>query len=157
MMSLSLQVKIILWVQDPKSMLKNYHKFWVVCGGAFGFPSVTWEKFYELFQDKQLFEGDWFDMNRSWMEQFAGKDNFMVLHYEDVAKDLDGTVNKLAEFVDLPNRESITFKLQKCAYMQPFDKQPDWKGTLSPEQIKTVNDMVKEKMAGTGLDVIKAE
>ncbi|ELT98967.1 hypothetical protein CAPTEDRAFT_219198 [Capitella teleta] len=145
------KIKIILWVQDPRKVLKNYHKFWSVCGAGFGFPLVSWEKFFQLFKDKQLFEGDWFEMNRSWIDTFSARGNLLVLTYEDVVNDLDGTVQKLAEFTDVPDWDKKLFKLQKCTYMQPYDKKPDTEG-YTEEQLQIVKDMINAKMGGTGLD-----
>ena len=36
-------------------------------GQIFEFPVLEWREFFDIFKNKQLFEGDWFDMHESWV------------------------------------------------------------------------------------------
>ena len=47
-------------------------------GKVFEFPTLEWNTFFEMFEKKQLFEGDWFDMHDSWMPHLKD-DNLLWL------------------------------------------------------------------------------
>ena len=143
------KTKILLWVQDPKDVMVNYHCFWNEKGGYFNFPKLEWEKFYDLFKKKVLFEGDWMDTNAAWLNEFDGQDNFLMLRYEDAAQDLEGTVKKLAKFLGV---KCNGFKASRVAHVLPYDVRREWGDRWTEEQQKHLEDRYKAEMKGTALE-----
>ena len=137
------KVKVILWTLEPKGSIGNYHNFWNTKCKFFDFPEIAWEKFFQLFQKKQLFEGDWYDTNTSWVDVMGGQDNFLWLPYEQAKKDVSATTRLMADFCGI---RLSTFKLEKLAYVVDYDPVVPSKERFTIEQAEIVDQMTKEKL-----------
>ena len=135
------------------------------------------DEFFELFKQKQLFFGDWFDFNLSYWNN-RSKYNFLLVKYEDLVKDFSGSVKKIADFLEVElTEEQIAIIAEHVHFdsMQKNDninkswmnktildqsisqyirkgKVGDWKNHFTLEQLQYVDALYKEKMDGTGLD-----
>lgn len=145
------KVKIILWTLDPKDVVPNYHNMWNNVGAAyFNFPHVTWEHFFNLFRAEKLYEGDWFDMNLSWVNRMGGKSNFLQLSHEETkARPLAETVRHVADFCGTTVTDT---QVEKILGLKEYDVPIGWKTCYSDEQKQCVEQRCREKLPGTSLE-----
>lgn len=142
------KAKVIFWSADLRGILPKYCHMYNTLGKFLKFPDITWENFFELFKEKQLFEGDWFETTKSFLP-YIGKENFLFLEYEEAAKDLMGAIRKIAEFLNI---ELSGEQVEKLAKIVPFDQFPDWTKSFTPEQVEYYNDVYAKNMKGTILE-----
>lgn len=96
------QARYIMVIRDPKDVfVSGYHFFKESVMGR-GLSTETW---------LQLFQSDHFPIGGSWALNAAsywaerGRPNVMVLSFKSMKQDLEGTVRKVAEFLDIHLRE----------------------------------------------------
>ena len=144
------KVKAIHWVMDPRDTLLKFHHLYNTIGQkALNFPGrLDLKEFFQLFQEKQLLEGDWFETTLSYLP-YHEQPNVLFLKYEDAAKSLGKTVEKIAEFLNINvNQDQINKLINVCE----FDTVTDWKIRLSDDQLQWYTRKYKDVMAGTVLE-----
>jgi hypothetical protein len=160
--------KVIVILRNPKDTLVSYFHFYNTRQGFEPIP--TFSKFFEMFKEKNLVFGDWFDHANGW---FGNRtlENFHVICYEDMKADHAGSVRRLADFlgkdltedqvqriVDHTSLKSM--KGRKSAKMGSEDAKAvvdesksafvrkgvvgDWKNHFSQEESHYINDLLKE-------------
>ena len=142
------KVKVIFWTMDPREMLVKYHDFYNNKGKILNFPPIDFNHFFKLFQEQQLFEGDWFDTTLSFLP-YVNNDNFLFLRQEEAAKDLRGTVRKLAQFLEIDVSDGQLTDVEKVA---PFDDVGGWQRYISEEQLQWYRRKYAQMMADTILE-----
>lgn len=140
--------KVIFQSMNPRNALIKYQHLCNMLGKKFlNWIPIDWDDYFEAFKRNQLIEGDWFDFTLGWLP-YLNQDNFLVLTYEEAAKDLEGTVRKIAKFLE---KDLTDEQVKKIAAIKPYDNtgpvEPSKKFT--PEQMAFFNDHYKKKMAGT--------
>ncbi|ELT92357.1 hypothetical protein CAPTEDRAFT_220732 [Capitella teleta] len=141
-------VKVIYQSMNPRNALVKYQHLCNFLGKKFlNWNPIEWDDYFEAFKKNEIIEGDWFDFTLSWMPYFD-QDNFLCLTYEEAAKDLEGTVRKIAKFL---GRELTDEQVTKIAAIRPYDNigpvEPSKKFT--DEQMAYFNDYYKQRMTGT--------
>ena len=167
--------KIVLGVRNIKDTLASLYHFYCMNVGLGQFPG-TFDQFFEMFREKRLIFGDWFETNLGYWNQRESL-NIFLLRYEDLHKDLWGTLHKLADFLEKDLTEDqftaimkhVSFESMRAneninkAHVGVMDNSVspymrkgivgDWQDHLSPEQNEYVDKLYAEKIVGTGLDV----
>ena len=134
---------------DPRDTLLKYQHLYNTLGAKHQqFPHIEFNDFFKLFQEGQLFEGNWFDTTLSYLP-YADNNNLMFLKYEDEAKDPINTVRKLSAFFKIDTTEDL---LAKIANVVPFDTVADWRNRFTAEQLDWYTVKYQEAMKGTILD-----
>ena len=99
-------MKIIRTIRNPKDTLVSYFhhmKNDEIMGGFNG----TWDQFFQLFKEKKLPFGDFFEINAEWFKFFQNRKNVLVLIYEEMKADHRAHVLKIAKFLDQEISEKV--------------------------------------------------
>ncbi|XP_007957211.1 sulfotransferase 2A1-like [Orycteropus afer afer] len=117
--------------------------------------------------------GSWFDHVRGWLSM-RGKENFLMISYEELHQDIRASVEKISEFLGkkLSPEEfnsvvkNVSFKVMKDNKMSNFSNVPDtildhnkgqlmrkgiigdWKHHFTVAQSEAFDKIYQEKMAG---------
>ncbi|XP_003406683.1 sulfotransferase 2A1-like [Loxodonta africana] len=133
----------------------------------------TFEQFFEWFLQGNVTFGSWFDHINGWL-QMRGKENFMIISYEELHQDIRASVEKISQFLGKklgPEEfdsvlKNVSFEVMKNNKMSNFSLAPDsfvdhskgklmrkgvvgdWKHHFTVAQSETFDKIYKEKMAG---------
>ena len=105
-------------------------------GGAF---HGTWDQYFELFKQKRLPWGDYFEHNANWYKFNTDRENSLILRYEEMKEDHRGHVIKIAEFLgyDLSDKvidlivEKSSFRHMSKKINTALKEVPGWKSDRS--------------------------
>ncbi|XP_057289892.1 sulfotransferase 1C4-like isoform X2 [Hydractinia symbiolongicarpus] len=121
------------------------------------YNTLEFETFYKMFLSGSTLWGDWYQWYRGWLD--ASDQNTLLLHYEDLIRNFEETVKKLAEFVDVQMTSELMSTLKKaadfkrmkeesvCSLIENFVRKGvigDHKNYLDEEKIKFLNDRCQE-------------
>ncbi|KAM4015717.1 sulfotransferase 2B1-like isoform 1-T2 [Anomaloglossus baeobatrachus] len=90
------KAKIIYTIRNPKDAAVSLYYFAIM--SAFYRDPGSMDSFLKEFLTEKMPYGSWFEHVKGWMEM-QGKDNFMFQTYEDLQKDLRGSVIKICTFL----------------------------------------------------------
>jgi len=134
-------------------------------------PMLSWNEFFEKFIRGEVLYGSWFDHVLSWWKH-KDDPNILFLKYEEMKKDLPGTIDKIAKFVgkelskEMVERiaDQVTFTAMKkegnvnYTWYKQFNGEfirkgqvGDWRNYFTDEQSDRLDALYTEKMAGSGL------
>ncbi|XP_022083514.1 sulfotransferase family cytosolic 1B member 1-like [Acanthaster planci] len=168
---LTKNAKVVYVARNPKDVLVSWSKivsFW-------RFDNVFW-----AFCNGRMMFGSWFDHVLGYWTQ-RGNKNVLFLKYEDIHKDLRGSICKLAQFVgkDLSDDvidgilEHVTFDGMQTTYRRIEDEYGeegkrmtryqgtaylrkgrvgDWKNYFTVAQNAIFDEIYAQRMKGTGLE-----
>ena len=168
------KTKVVLGVRNIKDTLVSMYHFYRM-NANFGSMTGPFTEFFQLFKEKHLAYGDWFDYN---LEYWNNRENhnLLVVKYEDLHKDMSGTLRKLAEFLEVELSDEkiqaiadhVSFdsmkdskSVNKCKHpgfnheVSPFmrkGKVGNWKSQLTVEQNEYVDALYQEKIVGSGME-----
>ena len=94
--------KYVYIARHPKDVVVSFYYFAQNWGGYTG----SWEHWLNLFMEGKVWYGDWFDHIKSWWE-YRNVDNIHFLWYEDMKKDYDNELRKLAAFLEYPMSDEL--------------------------------------------------
>ncbi|XP_075815346.1 amine sulfotransferase-like isoform X1 [Microtus pennsylvanicus] len=115
------KVKILYIYRNPKDVLTSYFHYsnLVIVFEA----SDTIETFMQAFLDGRVLGSNWFDHIRSWYEH-RHDFNIMFLSYEDMKKDLRGSVLKICSFLEKELSEEDVDAVVRQATFQNMKSDP---------------------------------
>ena len=140
--------------------------------GLFNFSNGTWDQFFQLYKDKRIVNGDWFDFNLSWWQH---KDlNFFFVTYEEMKKDIRMVLQNLSKFLNKPLTDQLIHSIiehtsfdhmkenkmvnYEAAVKENGDSKfmrkgqvGDWVNYFSKEQSDLCDAQLEEKLSGTSL------
>ena len=162
--------KYIYVVRNPKDAAVSYfcHEELFLC------RSVKWEDYWKKYKAEEVKFGTYFDHLLSWLPHKNAK-NVLFLTYEDMIRDLTGTVSQIATFIGVDLSSDVTAKI---ADMTSFDRMKnddtvnhswlgynregakfirkgtvgDWKNFFTAEQSAEMDAICAEKLKGTGYE-----
>ncbi|KAK6754143.1 hypothetical protein RB195_013257 [Necator americanus] len=171
----SKKAKYIFCVRNPKDCCTSYfhhnRNFKI-----YNFADGEWDTFVDLFLSGQLAFGDYFDHLIGWLP-LIDQPNVLFLMYEDMVKDLEGTIYKIGKFlggeaeklVENPDRleavaqnsgieamkkdqkrwfpEAIFFR-HKTDFIRKGGSR-DWKNHFTREQSDRMDAVFRTRLAGT--------
>ncbi|KAM4702564.1 sulfotransferase 2B1-like isoform 1-T3 [Rhinophrynus dorsalis] len=164
------KAKVIYTARNPKDIVVSLYYFAKM--SVFYKEEENFDQFLKDFLTADMPYGSWFDHIKGWLEM-AGKDNFLLNTYEDLQKDLRGSVERISKFLgkDLDDAaldtivENVTFKNMKTNKMSNFTLVPemymnhvkspfmrkgivgDWKNHFTVAQSEYFDKIYKEKMS----------
>ncbi len=86
--------KVIITMRNPKDTLVSFFH-WHRNMPFLAYPGA-WNDFFELYRQKELYYGDYFQYNVSWWE-YRNDENFLFLRYEDMRRDRRSAVERIAQ------------------------------------------------------------
>ena len=101
--------KIIVGMRNPKDMLVSLYYFYQM-NEALGAFTGSWDDFFELFKDQRLIYGDYFVWCNSWWS-LRRDENVLVIRYEDMIRDLKGSVETIDRFLGGKADDSIISRI----------------------------------------------
>ncbi len=166
--------KVLVSIRNPKDSLVSLFQFYKLLP-TFGPLQATWDEFFqELFVKKQLVFGDYFDFYEGWWRYKTENPNqVLFVWYEDMKKNLSGTIRTVAEFLGKSLTEEHVGKIEKHTRFEsmkandsvcPAPMAPreaffrkgevgDWKNYFSQAQSEYVDKLVNERLIPLGLEM----
>jgi len=163
------QAKFVVVMRNLKDNLVSYYHFnknnTTLGNFGGGFP-----EFFDLFRNKLLASGDWFDMNLQWWA-LRHNPKIHIVKYEDLQKDVLAEIKKIAKFLGVdPSEEQLEVVRQhvsfesmkqnpsvnrKNSHVTNFyrkGKVGSWKEEcISPEYDEILDELLAKKLEGSGL------
>ena len=102
------QTKAIVILRNPKDVLVSFFNFYRM-NRAYKF-NQDFDTFFQMFLKKHLFWGDYFDHVNSWWP-LRHRENVLLVKYEDMLRDLEGHVTKMADFCDIQASPKMVTKI----------------------------------------------
>ncbi|XP_063077232.1 sulfotransferase 2B1-like [Engraulis encrasicolus] len=163
--------RVLYVLRNPKDIFtSSYHYYGMA---SFLVNPGTVDEFLEKFIDGKIMFGSWFDHVKGWIGA-KESDNICSIFYEEMIRDLQGSVSKLASFLGKSLSQDIVAKIaDRCVFKSMkqnkmsnyslvptefFDQQKsaflrkgtsgDWVNTMSPAQSERFDAAYKEKMKG---------
>ena len=100
------ETKVIQTIRNTKDTLVSYYHFYRM-NMSLGCFSGTWDDFFEMVENDQIFFGDPCKSMAEWYTYNTTRENSAVFVYEDMIKDLRSNVKKLADFLGRDVSENV--------------------------------------------------
>ncbi|XP_072463548.1 sulfotransferase 2B1 isoform X2 [Notamacropus eugenii] len=165
------KAKVIYIIRNPRDVLVSLYHYYKIAGHLKDPGSL--DQFLQDFLNGEVQFGSWFDHIKGWM-RMEGKDNFLLITYEELQEDLRGSVQRISEFLDHPLEEAAldsvvqnsTFRTMKENTMCNFTLLPsilldqrqgaflrkgvcgDWKNHFTETQCEVFDQSYREQMQG---------
>ncbi|XP_041424246.1 sulfotransferase family 2B member 1 L homeolog isoform X1 [Xenopus laevis] len=166
--------KIIYTIRNPKDVCVSMYFFSLIA--QFLEYREDFQEFVSLFLSKDMSYAGWFDHVKGWLS-FKDNPNFLLLTYEDMAKDLKSNVIKICQFLgkELDDAainsvvENSSFKAMKDNEMSNYSAVPDyifskakgafhrkgisgdWKNYFTPEREREFDKIYQDLMTDVNL------
>ncbi|CAH1266921.1 SULT1B1 [Branchiostoma lanceolatum] len=157
--------KIISIMRNPKDTVVSYYHF----ANRIGCNENDWETFADDFLNGRWEYGDFYRHVLGWWPM-RDNPNFLFLKYEDMKKNMEGAIKKVATFLEAELKEdqvarimeACTFRNMKVVYdkatkvgyrsvLARKGVMGDWKSMFTDEQNAAFDAKYKENLEGTGL------
>jgi len=162
--------KFIVTMRNAKDCLVSNYEFFKYFG-THPYQGTFDEYFLTFLNDKSI-SGSYFDNNLDWW-QIRHRDNVLILFYEDLVKNLEENVKKIANFLGetlsvddinkvmynvsfstMSSNSNVNFQIKDNFTFLRKGLVGDWKNYLSEEQNKILDRKVEEKFKKFGLEFI---
>ncbi|XP_049643511.1 sulfotransferase 2B1 [Suncus etruscus] len=165
------KAKAIYLGRDPRDVLVSLYHYYKIAGHLKDPGSP--DQFLQNFLKGEVQFGSWFDHIKGWI-RMKGKENFLLLTYEELKQDLRGSVLRICEFLGRPlSDEALSSVMEHSAFgamkdnsMSNFSLLPrslidqshgnflrkgvcgDWKNHFTVAQSEAFNKVYREQMRG---------
>ena len=112
--------KVIIGLRNPKDVIVSLYHFYRMNKGLGSF-SDSFDEFFEMFKNKELLFGDWYDHVLGWWQKH-GEPNYHFLRYEDMKKKPFETLSEIAAFLGVTLSEK---QLEEVIHYTDFDQMKD--------------------------------
>ena len=163
-------LKVIQTMRNPKDVLVSYYHH-VRSDHSLGIFNGTWEQHFQLFKEKKLVFGDYFEHTATWYTFNQNRENSLILRYEEMKKDPKAHVLKIAKFIGYDISDKVAeLIVQKCEVkiVSPIFKRilplknerssfirkgvvGDWVNYFSREQSEYVDPKCREHFEPVGI------
>ena len=99
-------VKVIQIIWNPKDTLVSFYHH-LRSDSQVGAFNGTWNQYFELFKQKKLPFGDYFEHNAEWYKFNEARKESLILIYEEMKKDHRGHVVKIGNFLGYDLSEKV--------------------------------------------------
>ena len=143
------KVKIINVIRNPKdTLLSWYHHY--TFDPAVGCFTGSWNDFFKLAKEGRVCWGDVFDHYVGWYNYLKNRDNSLVLKYEDMKKDLKGSVEKIASFLNYDLSPDAVDLIVHKATFKNMKKDPklNYSGGVELEEDDTSKVLLRKGTVG---------
>ncbi len=167
------EVKVIQTMRNPKDALVSYYYQLQSMVGLGSFTG-SWDQFFQLYKEKKLPWGDYFQHTVEWYKFNKDRANSLVIKYEDMLKDHKAFVIKIATFLGHQLSDSLLEQIVQKSSLQDmkkdfnvfFFRSPVWEGKsefirkgivgdwvnyFSPEQSDFVDAQCEEHLEPLGI------
>ncbi|XP_077980084.1 sulfotransferase 1C3-like [Glandiceps talaboti] len=158
--------KIVYVLRHPKDVLVSYYNFCIPF-----YPDKSFHEFLDDFLQGEVIHGSWFAHTKGWLPH-CKDDNVIFLKYDDIVKDLEGTISRLALFLlQRPLSPSKITEITELCRFGCMVKNPnvnkrtlsdgnqhhtimrkgipgDWKNVLTVADSERIDDVYKKEMEG---------
>ncbi|XP_036688175.1 bile salt sulfotransferase-like isoform X1 [Balaenoptera musculus] len=166
-------------MRNPRDVITSGYHFWKMV--KIIREPESFEEYSGWFLQGNVLYGSWFDHVHNWL-QMKGKENFLVILYEELQQDIQATVETLSHFLGkkLSPEElnavlkNVSFKTTKDNKMSNCSLSPDifmdqikgfmrkgitgdWKSHFTVAQSEAFDKIYQEKMAGLAQDLFPWE
>ena len=159
-------VVVLRNVKDAIVSFYHHYQFQKTCR----FEGRDFNEFFELFREKHLVYGDWYDWVLDWWTEKENP-NVCFVFYEDMKENIHKETRRVVQFlgIDLTD-DQIQFVVDRANFdamkkkRMVIDKNEeegkghfrkgvvgDWRSHFSEEQAQYVDKLTAEKLEGTGL------
>lgn len=162
--------KYIYIARNPKDVAVSYYYFERNKGWS-GNYSGSWEHWLKMFIEGKVQRGDWFDHVLSWWKHKDAQ-NILYLKYEDLSKNFDEELKKIAEFMDYPLTDELLNQIKNKTSFNNMKKDKfssiheiggfegffrkgkigSWRDQFTVAQNEYFDKLYAEGMNGTGLE-----
>ncbi|XP_022091467.1 sulfotransferase 1A3-like isoform X1 [Acanthaster planci] len=168
------KVKIVYVIRNPKDVAVSYfHHTRLLCPHL----DISWDYFFEKFHSGDIGYGKWWEHYLYFWER-RNEDHILLLRFEDMKKDLRGTVKQISEFLGKSFSDDIIDAITDHCTFANMKKNPmtnpdvliqqivgkregvsfmrkgvvgDSKTQLSESQAEAIDALCKEKLTVVGL------
>ncbi|KAL5248305.1 hypothetical protein ACHWQZ_G017478 [Mnemiopsis leidyi] len=93
---------------------------------TFGAEDLSWEKYLDLYLEGSVLFGSWFEhVKQGWNKANSGNNsNILFIRYEDMKTDETGTVQKIADFLEVPISEDRAKEIAELTTFNKMKKDP---------------------------------
>ena len=99
-------LKVIQVIRNPKDTLVSfYHQ--LRSDHTLGDFNGTWDQFFQAFKEEKLPSGDFFQVNYDWYKFNKGRENSLILVYEEMKKNPKAHIIKIANFINQPISDKV--------------------------------------------------
>uniref|UniRef100_A0A5F8GIB2 Sulfotransferase n=1 Tax=Monodelphis domestica TaxID=13616 RepID=A0A5F8GIB2_MONDO len=123
------KAKVIYISRNPRDVLVSFYHYSKIAGHLKD-PENP-DQFFQDFLDGKIQFGSWFDHIKGWM-RMEGKDNFLFTTYEELQKDLRGSVQRISEFLGCPLKEKVLDSVVENSTFRAMKENPMSNYTLLP-------------------------
>ena len=166
--------RYIYVARNPKDVLVSYY-YHCLTWKSMQFTG-TWDQFYTMFMNNKIPFGSWFDHILEWWKH-KDAENILFLKYEDMKKDLRGTVETIAEFIGYNLSQDVIGNIVMQSTFENMQKNPtanyswwddrrtpefvpflrkgtvgDWRNHFTPQQSEEFDALYTKRMKDSGLD-----
>ncbi|XP_077488591.1 amine sulfotransferase-like [Amblyomma americanum] len=160
------QTKYIYVARNPKDCCVSFFEH-TKAHPSYGFADGSFEEYFEIFLEGLTDFGNYYDNLRSW---YARKDdpNVLLMTYESIKLDTEGSVIKMAKFVDPQlasaleedsDKMRVVLEASSVDHMKKHVQGPfvrkgivgDWKNYFSREQSRRLEERFLQEMEGTDI------
>ncbi|XP_013400849.2 sulfotransferase family cytosolic 1B member 1-like [Lingula anatina] len=104
------KARFIHITRNPKDVLVSLFHFYRSNKDLLGQWPGTWAEYFDMFLNKELVYGDWFDHTRGFWER-RHNSRMLTLRYEEMLSNPCETVQNLAEFLEIPKSDEDIAKI----------------------------------------------
>ncbi|XP_013400868.1 sulfotransferase 1C4-like [Lingula anatina] len=165
------KARFIHITRNPKDVLVSLFHFYRSNKDLLGQWPGTWAEYFDMFLNKELVYGDWFDHTRGFWER-RHNSRMLTLRYEEMLSNPCETVQNLAEFLEIPKSDEDIAKIVELTHFNIIREDPttnfhrsfhqehpfcrkgqvgDWKNIFSAEQSEILDRLCAEKIEPLGL------
>ena len=119
-------MKLLVSLRNVKDTLVSYHEFYKSLSQLGNFPG-TWDDFFELFRNKPLAFGDYFDWVTGYWKASVSNKNIFFIKCENLKRDPHQGVQTIAEYFNVTlSKEQIEAIVQYTSFSE-MKKNPSTK------------------------------
>ena len=159
--------KFVICMRNIKDNLVSYYHFYRR-DADMGNYQGSFGEYLEMFKQKKLIHGDWFDFNLAWWEK-RNNPNILYLKFEDLCQDLEGQVRKIDAFLGTNSSDDVIKIVYENTMFDAMKNNPtlnrshcmknfmrkgkvgDWRGHFSMDESVALDDLYAKKMKNSGL------
>lgn len=134
------KAKYIYLLRDPRDVCVSFYKF-LLSDTASSYYNEPFDVFYEDFINGVASYGDYFEHLKSLSSKIEAE-NLLVLHYEDLKKDLKGNILKIIDFLKIHIDDEA---LDKVIHFSSFEymkiKYDAMRNSYNKSQVKSHNTL----------------
>ncbi len=153
--------KVIVVHRNPKDCLVSFFHFYKNFKMAFGNYPGNFNDFFELYKQKHLKFGDFFDHTVGWWEH-RNEENYLFTSYEEMKKDVRAIIKRVATFLGKEFSDEMVDKIAEHTSFDNMKKNPmvnmepmakdfirkgivgDWTNYFNDGQSQLINEKAKE-------------